>query len=162
MKKIILILVILGFQTQTQAQTPCDSVGFNGSSNFFSVWTLQPNAIVELWMTTDKNGNILSRDSLTLTHYVSLEGFGVNDTIITCIYADHGDSSHSLTHLICCITFMFNGTSWSRLYNSTGVRECHSNTIKQSKIYDILGRELEEVPRNRLYIKNSKIYLLNF
>ena len=39
------------------------------------------------------------------------------------------------------------------------IQESHSNTIKQNKIYDMLGRELKEIPRNKLYIKNNKIYL---
>ena len=151
MKKIIFILTLYGLQIH--AQTPCDTVGFNGSSNFFSVWTLQPNAVVETWMTTDNNGNFLSRDSLTLTHHVFPPNpFQENDTITTCMYA-----VSSL--LVCCITFMFNGASWCRLYNVTNIQESHSNTIKQNKIYDILGRELKEVPRNKLYIKNNKIYL---
>ena len=159
MKKIILILLVsLGLQ----AQNPCDSIGFSGSSNFFSVWTLQPNAVVELWVTMGGEGNILSRDSLTLTHHVFSASypFGMNDTITTCIYSDHHDSaSVSLTYLICCITFVFDGISWCRLYNITDIQESHSNTIKQNKIYDMLGRELKEIPRNKLYIKNNKIYL---
>ena len=159
MKKLIFILLIsLGLQAQ--AQTLCDSLTFSGTQysitfhaniqNIANIFNI-PNLKVEVWETTDPNGNVISQDTLTNYHSVFL-GTGIN-TITTCLYELHFEG------ISCCETFMWNGFYWVKTGTITNTQEFDACIISENKIYDILGRELKEIPKNKLYIKNNKIYL---
>ena len=43
--------------------------------------------------------------------------------------------------------------------NPTGVNELTLETINNNKMYDLLGRELIEVPVGMMYIRNNKKYI---
>jgi len=55
---------------------------------------------------------------------------------------------------------IFDGTNWV-LYNmgTTSINELTFNKINDNKIYDLLGRELTEIPVGKLYIRNQKLYI---
>jgi len=40
-----------------------------------------------------------------------------------------------------------------------GIAELELNTIDDGKMYDLLGRELFEVPKGTIYIKNRKKFI---
>ena len=154
MKKIILILLVsLGLQTQAQI-IPCDSIVITGSQTQIQMNIYNFNVVIYLWQTMANDFQILGEDSISNTHniwnYNPMTSIPY-DTITTCIM-------YGPLCVACCITFVWNGTSWFKMGAITGVEEIKSNNI-DNKIYDLLGRELIEIPKNKMYIKNNKIYL---
>ena len=49
-------------------------------------------------------------------------------------------------------------TNIDRTYESS-IKEVKVNTIKNNKTYDLLGREVFEIPKGSIYIKNRKKYI---
>ena len=43
--------------------------------------------------------------------------------------------------------------------NTTGISELEITRLNDNKIYDMLGRELTEIPVGKLYIRNQKLYI---
>ena len=171
MKRILLVLLVLfGLQTQTQAQINyCDSLSYSivvDSTN----WNT-------LTVTGNMNGLSLNMiDSIewsfsacnALTCYI---GVGTptafpsilpTDTVKLCydafIYFD------SMTY-ICTecdsLVYDFMTDAWvlMSMGNPTGVNELTLETINNNKMYDLLGRELIEVPVGMMYIRNNKKYI---
>ncbi len=55
---------------------------------------------------------------------------------------------------------VFDGTNWVPFNNTpTSINEIIFNRINDGKIYDLLGRELTEIPVGKLYIRNQKLYI---
>jgi hypothetical protein len=55
---------------------------------------------------------------------------------------------------------IFSGGSWVLLTNTpTSINEFTQQKINDNKIYDLLGRELKEVPVGSMYIRNQKLYI---
>ena len=66
------------------------------------------------------------------------------------------------TPYICsnCDSLIFSGGSWVLLTNTpTSINEFTQQKINDNKIYDLLGRELKEVPVGTIYIRNKKLYI---
>ena len=42
---------------------------------------------------------------------------------------------------------------------STSIQEFQSNTFNNNKMYDLIGREVIDVPLGTIYIKNGKKYI---
>ena len=152
MKKIILILLI-SFGLQTQAQTTlCESMTATGSQYQVTMEIININTFIDYWLTTAPDMTMLAEDVMSNTHIV----YSVNpmslvpyDTITTLI------ASHPST---CCVTWVWNGTFWVKMGITTGIKEVEIKSV-DNRIYDLLGRELIKIPKNKMYIKNNKIYL---
>jgi len=43
--------------------------------------------------------------------------------------------------------------------NTTGISELEITRLNDNKIYDMLGRELTEIPLGKMYIRNQKLYI---
>ena len=43
--------------------------------------------------------------------------------------------------------------------NTTGISELEITKLNDNKIYDMLGRELTEIPLGKMYIRNQKLYI---
>jgi len=43
--------------------------------------------------------------------------------------------------------------------NPTSINEITFNKVNDGKIYDMLGRELNEIPVGTMYIRNQKLYI---
>ena len=178
MKQFLLTLVIaFGLTQTTQAQINyCDStqqmtyttgnyyvydvalgMGGNSPNNGYwmapiYVWTTTPNLItggVDVW-----------EDSCfmnTCTHTVYNEYN--EDTITTCI-SYHYEALNITDTLEGCIEHYWNGEAWVRSTSMTvGIEEYIVNQIADNKIYDMLGRELTEIPVGQMYIRNQKLYI---
>lgn len=180
MKQFLLTLVIAFGLTQiTQAQINyCDStqqmtyttgnyyvydvalgMGGNSPNNGYwmapiYVWTTTPNLItggVDVW-----------EDSCfanTCTHTVYNEYN--EDTITTCI-SYHYETLNVIDTLECCIEHYWNSElqAWVRSTSMTvGIEEYIANQIADNKTYDMLGRELTEIPVGQMYIRNQKLYI---
>ena len=43
--------------------------------------------------------------------------------------------------------------------NPVGIEELTINKISDNKIYDLMGRELKEIPKGVMYIRNKKLFI---
>tara|TARA_R100001443_G_scaffold73951_1_gene81811 strand:+ start:634 stop:1080 length:447 start_codon:yes stop_codon:yes gene_type:complete len=144
-----LIAIILLCSTYVSAQTLCDSLSYNiGTSSVLTVigTNSSSDSINFMWGVCDKS---MCYSSSGDTAYFLL----VNplDTVKVCY-----DISPQWT---CseCYYVIFNGFTWQLVNTITHVNELQSLPIN-SKIYDLLGRELKYIPKNSIYIKNGMLY----
>ena len=121
------------------SNSPCDSLTVTGSQYQLVVSSNNLNTFIDYWVTTGNNGTILGEDSMSTNHNV----FNYNpssglpfDTIVTCITV----SLPQLT-FTCCVTWIWNGTFWSKLGSVTSIGEINSTDKKLIRIVDILGRK---------------------
>jgi hypothetical protein len=45
--------------------------------------------------------------------------------------------------------------------NTTAIHEIKLNKVNDSRLYDMLGRELTKVKIGQMYIRNNKKYIMN-
>ena len=55
---------------------------------------------------------------------------------------------------------IFNGTSWVLFNMTTSINELTVNRINDSKIYDVLGKEVFNIRKGVIYIRNNKKFIL--
>ena len=162
MKKILLaLLVVVGLQTQAQVNM-CDSIIVTGSQYQLTMEINSNNTFVEEWSTDDGTVYGLGEDSLTNYHqvynYHPSTGLPF-DTLYTYITYSIYDSLGNIFQDMCFVTWIWNGTSWARMGMTTGIQELTLDIVNDNKIYDLLGRELKEVPVGVMYIVNQKKYI---
>jgi len=60
-----------------------------------------------------------------------------------------------------CDTVIYDGNNWVlfSMSNTTSINEIVLNKINNNKMYDLLGRELNEIPVGTIYIRNNKLYI---
>ena len=164
MKRILLaLLVVIGLQAQSQISY-CDSISYTTSSTmsypFIAIGDASPfinmvDSIEWSWSvcnstmcysssgTTASFGQVLTTDTLKVCYdaYIYLMG-----------------ATYICTS---CDSLVYDGNSWvlMNMGNPTGVNELIVNKINDNKIYDLLGRELTEVPVGVMYIRNQKKYI---
>ena len=178
MKKVLLaLLVSLGLQTQAQI-TLCDS---NMTYTIGSQYQLEiaipitGNSLpmmAPLYAVTYGGQTMMGEDSCfsnACTHivynYNPLTGMPY-DTITTCISYTLTDTLGYVDTMSCCFNQVWDGQAWMRMANMgtpTAILEyecqlgcscCRSNIA-----YDMLGRELTEIPVGTMYIRNQKLYM---
>ena len=160
MKKIILILsILLGLQTQAQVNY-CDSISYQTSSTInypFGVSGMGTATIpgTVTWTWTVCNANMCY--SATGTN-ASFWQVSLTDTLKVCydVYIDINGMTYICTK---CDTLIYNPNTYQwepKISNPTSIIE-PSVTISDSKIYDLLGRELEYIPIGKLYIRNKRL-----
>jgi len=174
MKRVLLaLLVSLGLQIQ--AQSSCDStmsytvgsqyqleIAFGMGGNTPSTWS------APIYVVTYGNGNMLAEDSCfgqpcphVIYNYNMLTGMPY-DTLTTCVSYVASDSIGNIDTLWCCFDQYWNGQAWARAMSVTVTIEEYTSVINQivdNKIYDMLGRELKEIPVGEMYIRNQKLYI---
>ena len=163
MKKLLLaLLVVIGLQTQAQVSW-CDSLSYTvvpGTQLLTVIGnsSLSPNMVDSMtwsWQTCNAglcfggSGDTSSFPSIAITDTVKL----CYDAIISFMGATY----------VCtdCDTLIYDGFAYSWMLMNMGnrltINEQQSNTINDSKIYDILGRELFYIPTGKMYIQNRKL-----
>ena len=162
MKRLLLaLLVSLGLQTQAQQAAPyfcCDSITYNiDPSQGFNV-SLDTTGIVhnpdslEVWWVVCANGQcypgqgmysyypqITTADTVKVGYDVYIYENGV--MVEVCTREDW---------------LIFNGTSWVLFNMTTSINELTVNRINDSKIYDVLGKEVFNIRKGVIYIRNNK------
>ena len=146
MKKLIILLCF----TQVNAQTLCDSLSFSvGTSSALTVIGINSSSDSTnfMWGVCDKS---MCYSSSGDTAYFLL----VNplDTVKVCYDIS---PQWSCTE---CYYVVFNGTTWQTLNVVTYVDELDP-TLRNGKIYDLLGKELSSIPIGKMYIRNNKLYI---
>ena len=162
MKKLLFILLIaLGLQTQAQVLY-CDSISYTTASTInypFIVSGSVPNipgTVTWNWSVCNANlcysgsgpnasfGQVSLTDTLKVCYDVLID---INGFTYVCSNCD-------------TLVYNFNSYQWEKITaQPVGVKELELNTTNDGKIYDILGRELSEIPIGTVYIKNRKKYI---
>ena len=162
MKKLLFILLIL-FGLKTQAQVIyCDSISYTTSStvNFpFGVHgsiSNVPGTVTWDWTVCDANMCYSSSGINASFGQVSL-----TDTLKVCydVTIDISGFTYICTG---CDTLVYNPNSyqWEKITaQPLTVMDLKPNVINDNKTYDLLGREIFEIPIGTIYIKNRKKYI---
>jgi len=167
MKKVLLVLLVsLGLQTQAQQPTPyfcCDSISY---------WTDQGQG---LSVGLDTSGIIHDADTIEVlwtvcnsTMCYSGQGmyafFGqivTTDTIKVC-YDAWIYEANSMEVCTRCDSLVFDQNTYTwmsfSMGNPVGINELQFTWENDGIMYDLLGKELREVPVGSIYIKNRKLY----
>ena len=133
-----------------------------------------------MWEFTNQQGNIVHQDILvdeatitfghnwSITDTINVSVHFVNDSAnLDAWYINQGlsPSGNSINCLFEDQIYWETGAntpwgSWTFVYNNSGltvgIDEIETNPIYDNKIYDMLGRELKEVPIGQPYIQNGK------
>ena len=161
MKKLLLaLLVLLGLQTKAQINY-CDSISYTTSSTLNYPFVVSgianiPGTISWSWQVCNSSlcysgtgananfGQVSLTDTLKVCYYVTIDINGVTHTCTRC------DS----------LVYNPNSYQWEPMTaQPVGIAELELNTIDDGKMYDLLGRELFEVPKGTIYIKNRKKFI---
>ena len=166
MKRVIFILLVsLGLQTQAQTNY-CDFISYttlpqqtltvvgdgsalsNMADSIIWDWTVCNSSLCYLGSgTTATFQNILPTDTIKVCYnaYIYFP--------ILCV-------AYVCTH---CDSLVYDGNSYSwvlfNMSNPTAIKEEKLSTTNDSKMYDLLGRELSSIPVGKMYIRNSKLYI---
>ena len=129
------------------------------------------------WSFTDLMGNVIYQNTLADNAFCNFShNFPITDTMNVMVYLTNdfaflpnGNSIHCLFEdQIYWETGVYpSGTPWGRwefihgnvgidLNDAANVEEIIPSYVQNGKVYDLLGRELEEVPIGQLYIQNGK------
>ena len=163
MRKILLIiLAALGLQTQAQVMY-CDSISYTTSSTINYPLVLSgsiPNVPGTVtWDWTVCNANLCYSES---GPNASFDQVSITDTLKVCydVLIDISGFTYACSG---CDTLVYNQNSYQWEIASpptpTAINEIKLNTTTNSKIYDLLGRELSSPPIGKMYIRNSRLYI---
>ena len=159
MKKLIFIL-LAAFGLQTQAQVMyCDSISYGTAStiNFPLVVSGSilniPGTATWNWSVCNANlcyvgsgqnasfGQVLTTDTLKVCYDVLID---ISGFTYVCSGCD-------------TLVYNFNSYQWEKIAEQPlGIKELKPNTVKDNKMYDLLGREIFEIPIGEMYIKNNR------
>ena len=159
MRKIFLILLVLfGFKTQAQVMF-CDSISYTTSSTINYPFIVSgsipniPGTVTWNWSVCDANlcysgsgpnasfGQVSLGDTLKVCYDVTIDISGFT-------YVCSGCDS---------LRYNPNTYQWEKITaQPLAVMELEPNVINDNKMYDLLGREIFEVPIGEMYIKNNR------
>jgi len=165
MKKLLLaLLVLLGLQTQAQI-VPCDSISYTTTSTINYPLILSGSAPGLLNM-ADSVTWVWQVCNSTICYSATGENasFGqvsTTDTLKVCydVIIHMGGMTYACTG---CDSLVYNQNSyqWEAMSaRPVGITELKSILIDNGKTYDLLGREIFEIPKGTIYIKNRKKFI---
>ena len=163
MKKILLTLTLaLGLLTVNAQVNYCDSISYDITPQqtltvVGDAWSLS-NVVDSIdWIWQACNANTCYSATGTMATFPNIL---TTDTVKVCydayIYVD--SSMYVCTE---CDSLVFDGNFWvlMSMTNPTGIKELQHTLEDDGKIYDMLGRELLEVPVGVMYIRNKKKFI---
>jgi len=167
MKKLLLaVLVLFGLQTQAQQSAPyfcCDSITYwTDQSQGFNIGLDTSNIVhnpdsIEVWWAVCTNGLCYSGDGMYdyFPQVTTLDTLKVNYDVY--LYENGVVEVCSREDWL---IFDQNSFSWVLLnMMPTSINELTFNRVNDNKIYNLLGKELNEIPVGKLYIRNQKLYI---
>ena len=161
MKKLLLaLLVLLGLQTKAQINF-CDSISYTTTSTIN--YPLIVSGVANIpgtvsWNWTVCNSNLCYSSSGANASFGQVS---LTDTLKVCydVLIDISGFTYVCTS---CDTLVYNPNSYqweSATAQPLGVVELESNIVNDNRMYDLLGREIFEVPIGTIYIKNRKKFI---
>lgn len=169
MKKILMmVMVSLGLQTQAQNQlVTCDSLGWSQYPVTGLSITLDTadammspvDSVVVQWSVCD---NQTCYPGTGMTGYFPL--INMSDTVKVCISTEFWyvpQFNQIIEYCYTCDSIVHNGNELVSIFdsNTVGIEELILDQLNDNKMYDLLGRELLEVPVGQMYIQNRKKYI---
>ena len=164
MKKILLaLLVVIGLQTQAQ-MLPCDSISYTILSGSGGNTTLQLNGIlapgfpgiVSMWEWQVCDDALCFADTNQIGIF---NQFTTTDTLKACL-TTLLEINNMMYSCMQCDSLIYGPAGWMMMNmgNPVAIQELEIKTINDNKIYNLLGRELIEVPVGTIYIRNRKLH----
>ena len=147
MKKLIAIILLCS--TYINAQTICDSVSYTiGDSQALTLIgnNNSSDSVMFMWGVCDSDLCYSADGDTGIFPHVN-----ILDTVKVCY-----NISPAWTCETCQNVLFING-SWQIINEITYINEIHP-IIHNSKIYDLLGRELKRIPIGTIYIRNGRLY----
>ena len=163
MKKILFILLVaLGLQTQAQV-IYCDSISYGTSSTINYPFEVSGVITANIPGTVTWNWQVCNSNMCYSGSGINA-GFGqvsLTDTLKVCYDVTIDISGFTYTCTGCdSLVYNPNSYQWEPMApQPLGVMELESNTTDDNRMYDLLGREIFEVPIGTVYIKNRKKYI---
>ena len=166
MKKLLLILLSF-FCSETQAQIiSCDSISYTTSSTINyplivsgNISGLSNMADTIIWSWSVCNSTMCYSGSGANASFGQVY---LTDTLKVCydVFIDINGLSYTCSG---CDTLIYNPNlyQWEISSRPLEIVELESNIINDNRMYDLLGREIFEVPIGTIYIKNGKKYINN-
>jgi hypothetical protein len=161
MKKLLLaLLVLFGLQTKAQINY-CDSISYTTTStlNYPLIVSGVANIPgVVTWNWTVCNANLCYSGSGANASFGQVS---LTDTLKVCydVLIDINGMTYACSG---CDSLVYNPNSyqWEAMSaQPVGITELKSNIINNGKTYDLLGREIFEIPKGTVYIKNRKKFI---
>ena len=161
MKKLLLALLVL-FGLQTKAQISfCDSISYTTTSTInypFIVTGIANIPGTVSWNWTVCNSTLCYSSSGVNASFGQVS---LTDTLKVCydVIIDINGMTYACSK---CDSLVYNPNSyqWEPMSaQPVGVVELELNTIGDGRMYDLLGRELFEVPIGTIYIRNRKNFI---
>ena len=161
MKKLLLaLLVLLGLQTKAQINY-CDSISYTTTSTInypFIVTGVANVPGVVSWNWTVCNSTLCYSSSGANASFGQVS---LTDTLKVCydVLIDINGVTYACSG---CDSLVYNPNSyqWEPMSaQPVGITELELSTTDDGKMYDLLGRELFEVPIGSIYIKNRKKFI---
>jgi len=161
MKKILLaLLVLLGLQTKAQI-VPCDSISYMTTSTINYPFIVAGVANIPgtvSWTWTVCNSSMCYSSSMANASFGQVS---LTDTLKVCydVIIDINGMTYACSK---CDSLVYNPNSYQwepMVAQPLGVIELESNIINDNKMYDLLGREIFEIPVGTIYIKNRKKFI---
>ena len=161
MKKLLLaLLVLLGLQTKAQINY-CDSISYTTSSTLNYPFVVSGIANIPgtvTWNWTVCNSTLCYSSSGVNASFGQVS---LTDTLKVCydVIIDINGVTYACSR---CDSLVYNPNSYQwELMTAlpTSIEEVDIYSKKCLKMYDLLGRELFEVPKGTIYIKNRKKFI---
>ena len=161
MKKLFFILLILlGRKTQAQV-IYCDSISYTTTSTInypFIVTGIANIPGTVSWNWTVCNSTLCYSSSGVSASFGQVS---LTDTLKVCydVTIDINGMTYACSR---CDSLVYNPNSyqWEPMApQPLGVAELESNITNDNRMYDLLGREIFEIPIGTVYIKNRKKYI---
>ena len=160
-KRILFILLAaLGLQTQAQISY-CDSISYTTTSTInypFIVSGMVNIPGVVTWNWTVCNTNLCYSGSGANASFGQVS---LTDTLKVCydVLIDVNGMTYACSG---CDSLVYNPNSyqWEAMSaQPVGIAELKPSIINDGKTYDLLGREIFEIPKGTVYIKNRKKFI---
>ena len=161
MKKLLLaLLVLLGLQTKAQINY-CDSISYTTASTInypFIVTGVANIPGTVSWNWTVCNSTLCYSSSGANASFGQVS---LTDTLKVCydVTIDINGMTYACSG---CDSLVYNPNSyqWEPMAaQPVGIAELELNTTDDGKMYDLLGREIFEIPIGSIYIKNRKKFI---
>ena len=161
MKKILLaLLVLLGLQIKAQVNW-CDSISYTTSTTINYAITVSGNSAnvpgTVSWTWQVCNATLCYSGSGPIANFNQVS---LTDTLKVCYLAtiDINGVVYTCNH---CDTIVYNPNTYqweSVIAQPVGIKELIGGQM-DGQMYDLLGREIFEVPKGTIYIKNRKKFI---
>ena len=165
---ITMIMMVATLSTQAQIN-PCDSIEYaitstpNNNVLQLEGWVngicpVNFPCVVSDWTWTVCDDALCFSDTGQTVYF---QQFMTNDTIKVCLDVIGTMSGTTFTCQAFCDSLVFGPNGWMLLNmgNPTSIGEVFIEMFNDGKMYDLMGRELTEIPVGVIYIRNNKKYI---